>query len=145
MFMMWSVMVNWFGCLPLSVSHVHTTNMHILRLELSWAMDWKKLKNISIPCIPWLPALIHMFETWPSKVNLSSISMPNTFIASEDGRETLSTVTFSSASLMLLLLTSMVWNLAGFAAREFFLNHSINETISLASNLGSKLFWTALG
>ena len=33
--------------------------------------------------------------------------------------------------LMLLLLTNMAWNLAGFAAREFFLNYSINEPISL--------------
>ena len=38
------------------------------------------------------PALIHMFETWPSKVNLLSMSMPSTFIVSEDGRDTRSEV-----------------------------------------------------
>ena len=49
------------------------------------------------------PALIHMLETWPSKVNLLSMSMPSTFIVSEDGRETFSAVTFNSISSMLLL------------------------------------------
>ena len=81
-------------------------------MRLSWSREpfsrWSALS-----CSP---AFIHMFETRPSKVKLASVSMPNTFIVSEEGIDTLSAVTFNSVSLMLLLLISMVRNLAGFAA-----------------------------
>ena len=55
-------------------------------MQLSWSSEpfsrWS-----AFSCFP---AFKHMFETWPSKVNLASISMPSTFIVSEDGRDIIS-------------------------------------------------------
>ena len=111
----------------MTIIEIRHKKLLYIAMRLSWSSD---------PFSRWsafncLPALIHMFQTWQSKVNLSLISMPNIYTASEDGGETSSTVTFNWASLMLMLLTSKVWNWAWFAARDFFLNHSISETISL--------------
>ena len=72
---------------------------------------------------------MQLFEIWPSKVNLSSISMLNTSIVSEDGREIFSTVTFNWIS------KKMVWKLSGFATKEFYLNHSIKEHFLYATYL----------
>ena len=86
-----------------------------MAIRLSWSREpYSRWSTLSC-----LPASIHIFEIWPSKVSLSSISIPNAFIVSEDSREIFSTVTFHWIPLILLLFKNMVWNLAGFAAQEF--------------------------
>ena len=47
-----------------------------MAIWLSWSREpFSRWSTLSC-----LPALIHMFEIWPSNVSLSSISMPNTFL-----------------------------------------------------------------
>lgn len=87
-----------------------------MAIRLSWSQEPFSRCRI-FNC---LPASMHILVTCSSKVNLSSISIPNTFIVSDDGRETFLTVTFTILfSFLPLLYINMVWNFSGFAANEF--------------------------